>query len=72
MHKTLKKGSTMGIESRITINTETLAECLDCGKNTAVKIGEAAGARIQIGKRVLWNVHKVQQYLDGKGMIQEV
>jgi len=31
---------------------------------TAVKIGEAAGAKIQIGKRVLWNIGKVKKYLD--------
>ena len=53
------------LSDRLTANTETLAECLDCGRATAVKIGEAAGARITIGKRVLWNVHKVQEYLDG-------
>lgn len=49
----------------ITANTETLAESLDCGRSTAVKIGEAAGAKIQIGKRVLWNVRKIRNYLDG-------
>lgn len=62
MNKTANKS--VHLSERITANTDTLAECLDCGKNTAVKIGEAAGAKIQIGKRVLWNVGKVQSYLD--------
>ncbi len=37
---------------------------LSCGRVSAVEIGTAAGARIQVGRRVLWNVKKVQQYLD--------
>ena len=52
------------LSDRLTANTETLAECLDCGRSKAVKIGEAAGAKIQMGKRILWNVRKVQRYLD--------
>lgn len=52
------------LSDRLTANTETLAESLDCGRSTAVKIGEAAGAKIQMGKRILWNVRKVQRYLD--------
>ncbi len=54
-----------GMNNRMTVNSETLANYLDCGRATAVKIGEAAGAKIQIGKRVLWNTEKVKQYLDG-------
>ena len=64
MNKTTHTSSTVKLSERLTANTETLAKCLDCGRGTAVKIGEAAGARIQIGKRVLWNVHKVQLYLN--------
>lgn len=30
-----------------------------------MKIGEAAGARIQIGKRVLYKVDRIERYLDG-------
>jgi hypothetical protein len=37
---------------------------LSCGRKSAVDIGNAAGARIQVGRRVLWNVGKVQKYLD--------
>lgn len=49
--------------NNITINTDTLAELLDCGKATARKIGNDAHARIQIGRRTLWNVEKIKQYL---------
>lgn len=62
MNKTANKS--MQTSNRLTANTETLSEYLDCGRATAVKIGEAAGAKIQIGKRVLWNISKIQSYLN--------
>lgn len=62
MHKTKRRK--IQLSDRITATTETLSEILDCGRNTAVKIGDKAGARICIGRRVLWNVDKVQRYLD--------
>lgn len=49
---------------KITITTNALQELLDCGRQTAVNIGDAAGARVQIGKRLLWNVEKVKLYVD--------
>ena len=52
------------IPHKLTVSAETLAQMLNCGRATAVKIGTDAKARIQIGRRVLWNVNKVQQYLN--------
>lgn len=52
------------LSDRITVSAETLAGMFDCGRATAVKIGEDAGARIKIGRRVLYNVSKIQKYLD--------
>lgn len=49
---------------KITVTTDGLMEILDCGRDTAVKIGLDAKAKIQVGKRVLWNVEKVQEYLN--------
>ena len=46
------------------VDTEKLQGLLMAGRRTAIKIGTEAGARIQVGKRVLWNVSKVQKYLD--------
>ena len=51
-------------ENQVTWNSEQLPEKLGCGICTARKIGEAAGAKIVIGKRVLWNASKIQAYLD--------
>lgn len=52
------------LSERQTVNTDQLRQLLSCGRNTAVRIGEEAGAKIKIGKRSLWNVSKVQHYLD--------
>lgn len=51
-------------ESPVTVDTITLMEMLHTGRPAAVKIGTEAGARVQIGRLVLWNVKKIQEYLD--------
>lgn len=48
----------------LTVNADTLAGMLNCGKATAVKIGTDAGARIQVGRRTLYQVKKIELYLD--------
>lgn len=62
MIKTGKKD--IPIEQKIMIPTDELQALCGCGRQTAVKIGTSAGAKIVIGKRVLWNVRKIQAYLD--------
>ena len=47
----------------ITVNIDTLSALLSCGHATARKIGEQAGAKIVIGRRVLYSVEKVKNYL---------
>ncbi|MCD8196555.1 MAG: hypothetical protein LUE24_05240 [Lachnospiraceae bacterium] len=46
------------------IDTQTLQNVTASGRKTALEIGEAAGARVKIGRRVLWNVSKIRIYLD--------
>ncbi len=52
----------------LTTDNEGLQACLGCGLYTALKIGEAAGAKVMVGKRVLWNLQKIQRYLDSISM----
>lgn len=58
------KESSINLNNRITVNTETLSKMLDCGKATATKIGIEAGARIKIGNRVLFKVDAIKHYLN--------
>lgn len=52
------------IEKKQTVDTKELQGMLSTGRKTAVDIGTAAGARVQVGRRVLWNVRRIQQYID--------
>ena len=46
------------------VDTPRLMELCSYGRPKAVEIGTAAQARVQIGRSVLWNVKKIQQYID--------
>ena len=46
------------------VTTAELKEIISCGRDNAIRIATEAGARVQIGRRVLWNVEKIQRYLD--------
>ncbi|MGY3663013.1 MAG: hypothetical protein ACXAHE_03930 [Roseburia sp. 1XD42-69] len=48
----------------IAVDIEKLSAMLSCGHTTARKIGEQAHAKIIIGRRVLYSVERVQDYLD--------
>ena len=59
MNKTGKRDA----EYRIAVDIETLSAMLSCGHATARKIGEEAEARIVVGRRVLYLVDKITDYL---------
>lgn len=60
MKKTLNRDN----EKFLTVNADTLAGMLNCGRATAVKIGTDAGAKIQIGRRALYKVSIIEKYLE--------
>ncbi|MEY8431340.1 hypothetical protein AALC75_12555 [Lachnospiraceae bacterium 48-42] len=60
MKKTLNRDN----EKFLTVNADTLAGMLNCGRATAVKIGTDAGAKIQIGRRTLYKVSIIEKYLE--------
>lgn len=51
-------------DGTLTVDTPRLMEMLEVGRATAVQIGTEAEARIQIGRRVLWNIKKIKKFLD--------
>lgn len=62
LHKT--KNFSANYQDCILLTTQNLQSVLSCGRVSAVKIGTEAGARVQIGKRVLWNREKIKLYLE--------
>lgn len=51
-------------DNKIAVDIEGLSAMLSCGNATAKKIGEDAQARIVVGRRVLYSIHKVEEYLN--------
>lgn len=50
--------------NKIAIDINELQTMLSIGKNTAIDLGEKAGAVIRIGRRKLYNVKKIENYID--------
>ncbi len=52
------------LENRILVTTEELMTlCGCCGRKAALQIGTSAQARVNVGRRVFWNVAKINSYL---------
>lgn len=62
----MQKTATHNLDAseRVAVSVDSLASMLDCGRPTAARIGAAAGARVQIGRRVLFRMDKINAYLD--------
>lgn len=60
----MKKTSADNRDDAIMVNVEQLMEKLNCGYKTAREIGEHAEARICVGRRVWYNIAKIQKYLE--------
>jgi hypothetical protein len=63
----MRKTNTNSIVTEKTLLVDTpmlAADVLHCGTVTAVKIGTEAGARVQMGKRVLWNLKRIENYVN--------
>lgn len=51
-------------KNRLLVDTVDLKLILGCGRATAVSIGVAAGAKIRINRRVLWNMERIKDYIN--------
>lgn len=59
----MRKTKADNISDAIMVTTEQLMQKMNCGYQTAVTIGTKAKARIYIGRRVWYNVQKIEEYL---------
>ena len=55
--------NTIAGEGRL-LDTDELRAYTNLGRNNAMTLGEEIGANVKIGKRVLWDKVKIDQYLD--------
>ena len=49
---------------KITVDVNGLMEMLSVGRNSALAIGENAGAVIRVGRRKLYSVEKIKEYMN--------
>lgn len=59
-----KKAPTIDLSSRLLVNTRELQAMLGLGRPLATEIGEQAGAKIMLGRKIMWNPSAVRMYLD--------
>lgn len=60
----MNKTNATETENKISVDIKGLQSLCGVGRNTAAKIGEDAGAVIRIGRRKLYNVQLVQEYMN--------
>lgn len=51
-------------DNKLTVDIKGLCAILSCGECTARRVGEKSGAKVTIGKRVIYIVKKVEKYLE--------
>lgn len=56
----MSKNSTV---ERITVDIKQLTEMLSVGRNTALAIAEESGAGIKFGRRKLYSVERIKEYM---------
>lgn len=60
----MRKTSNNDCDNKITVNLKELQTMLSLGRHSADKIGTEAGAVVRIGKRKVYNVEKIQNYIN--------
>ena len=55
---------------KILVDMRELRAILSCGRTTAERIAESAGASIKIGKRRLYNIKKITKYLENTEIVK--
>lgn len=64
MRKTTGSGGIRDNIGAVCVTMPNLMIMLDCGRPTAERIADAAGAKFKVGKRALYNVDKVRKYIN--------
>lgn len=59
-----KQEKVTDLRQKMLVDTNNLMEILDCGKHTAIEIGNLANAKVCFGRKLFWNVKLIQQYVD--------
>ena len=50
-------------DDALLVDIKSLKILLQCGEATARKIGDAANAKIKVGKSARWDINKIKKYI---------
>lgn len=59
-----KKKTAVDLNNRLLVNTHELMTTLGCGRPSAIEVGTKAGAKVMLGRKVMWSLTAVRKYLD--------
>lgn len=65
----MNKTNSSATDYKIMVDIKGLQDILSCGRSSADKIGEKANAVTKIGRRKLYNVSKIEKYLENTSVI---
>lgn len=60
----MNEKTTQNIITPRLLNTDELMSYIGLGRNRSVELGDRIGARVQIGRRVLWDRKKLDEYFN--------
>ena len=52
--------------TKLYVGIDELKTMLSIGRNRALQVGEKANAKVKVGRRTLYNVEKVKEYMASK------
>ena len=61
----MRKTNIIETPTKITVDIKNLQGMLGVGRATAEKVGKEAHAVIKVGRRTLYNVARIENYMDG-------
>lgn len=65
-----KKKTAVDLYNRLLVNTHELMLVLGCGRPSAIEVGTEAGAKVMLGRKLMWNLAAVRKYLDSTAEAQ--
>lgn len=65
-----RKKTTVDLSNRLLVNTHELMVVLGCGRPSAIEVGTKAGAKVMLGRKVMWNLAAVRKHLDSTAEAQ--
>lgn len=61
-----KRTDSNNYNNKMAVDIKGLCEMMSLGRNSCMKLGEDAGAVIRVGRRKLYSVEKIREYIENQ------